>query len=119
MGVPYVEHAMAQRTPPLPHRAKGFRNPGDNYIGRSRRPKAKKDHFIPPKPEEEPSLADEFVASTYTFSSVFRGRNRKLAEEALLRYRIDMNKAHRFVLTPEFTAMATRLSFASAAKTLA
>jgi hypothetical protein len=71
------------------------------------------------KPEEEPSLADMFVAATHSETRGFAGRAKKIAAEALLRYRIDMHKAHRFVLTDEFTEMATMLSFASPEKTLA
>ena len=70
------------------------------------------------KPEEEPSLADQFIAATYDFQKRFHGRAGKLAADALLRYRIDMKHAHRFVLTDQFTAMATRLSFVAPEKTL-
>ena len=69
--------------------------------------------------EEEPSLADLFIASTYTEGRQFKGRARRMFEDILLRYRIDMRRARRFVLDDQFVEMVTVMAFASPEKTLA
>jgi hypothetical protein len=72
-----------------------------------------------PSPEEEPSLADQFIASTHIEGAKFHGRTKKLFEEMLMRYRVDMRRAHRFVLDDPFVDMATEMSMASPEKVLA
>jgi len=72
------------------------------------------------RPEEpEPSLADLFIANTFMEGQKLFGKNRKLVTEAMLRYRLDMKKAHRFMLDDTFTEMVTRLSSVPSQKTLA
>lgn len=71
------------------------------------------------EPKEEPSLADEFIASTYTEPKNFHGRTRRLYDDVMLRYRLDMRKAHRFVLDNEFVALATEMAAVQPAKVLA
>jgi hypothetical protein len=63
-------------------------------------------------PKEEASLADMFIASTYTLPKDLR-MNKREAEQlapALLRYRILMRDAHRFVLDDDYTRLATEVS---------
>ena len=72
---------------------------------------------------EEPSLADKFIASTYA-KPVYHGyqpssRRRKEAEAVLMQYRVDMRRAHRFVLDNEFTEYVTRMAAATPEKILA
>ena len=69
------------------------------------------DHPMP-KDEPEPSLADEFIASTYTMGKALHlsGRPLKEFDVSMMRYRDDMRKAHRFVLDDEFTRFASELS---------
>jgi hypothetical protein len=64
------------------------------------------------KPEEEPSFADRFVASTYIFAKQMRltARQAKVMEPSFAAYRQDMRQAHRFVLDDEFTKLATEIS---------
>lgn len=63
--------------------------------------------------KEEPSLADQFVATTHIT------KWGKHVQEAMLRYRLWMRHAHRFVLTDAFTEMATIMSLAPPEKILA
>lgn len=72
-----------------------------------------------PKKEPEPSLADEFIAATYKEPQNFHGKTRKLFSDVMMRYRIDMRKAHRFVLDDQFVELATEMAAADAAKVLA
>ena len=71
------------------------------------------------KKGEEPSLADRFIAATYMGGTKLTGRIRRNVQEAMDRYRLDMRHAHRFVLTNEFTEMATIAATVPAEKTLA
>jgi hypothetical protein len=71
------------------------------------------------RPEEEPSLADEFIASTHRGNPDLRGRLRRQWDETMLRYRLDMRKAHRFVLDDAFVDMATEMAMTTPEKTLA
>jgi hypothetical protein len=79
-------------------------------------------HILGNMGKEEPTLADQFMAATYKLPTPFigmPGRYKRQAEAALLQYRIDMRKAHRFVLDNEFTEYVTRMAAATAEKTLA
>ena len=73
-------------------------------------------------PPEEASLADKFVAETYTLPKRL-GLNKHQAnqvEPILQSYRQDMRKAHRFVLDNDFVRYATEIaSTTSPAKLLA
>jgi hypothetical protein len=62
--------------------------------------------------QEEASLADKFVAATYDLPRRWKmnGRERKKVEPILQSYRVDMRKAHRFVLDDEFCRYATEIS---------
>lgn len=68
---------------------------------------------------EEPSLADRFIASTYTEGRKMAGRSRRAMDEAMLKYRVEMRHSHRFILTDDFVEMATHMSMVPATKTLA
>lgn len=70
-------------------------------------------------PEKEPSLADMFVAQTYVEAAHFHGREKKVLEEAMTRYRNDMRHAHRFVLDDQFVEYCTHAATAPATKILA
>jgi hypothetical protein len=63
-------------------------------------------------PDKEPSLADQFVASTYTLGKAMGGtaHNAKQLEPALRAYREDMKAAHRFVLDDDFVRYASEIS---------
>jgi hypothetical protein len=64
------------------------------------------------EPKEEASLADMFVAETYTLPKRL-GLNRhqtKAIEPILQSYRQDMRNAHRFVLDNDFVRYATEIS---------
>jgi len=62
--------------------------------------------------EEEASVADKFIASTYDWCKTFKytGREEKIVQPILMAYRQAMRKAHRFVLDNEFTRYATEIS---------
>jgi hypothetical protein len=64
------------------------------------------------KGSEEPSWADEFVASTYGWAKAFgmNAHGAKIAESYMEAYRADMRKTHRFVLDNDFTRLATEIS---------
>src|SRR5215510_14409163 len=65
------------------------------------------------KKEEEPSLADQFIAGTYTYAKQMAGptaRLAKLFEPSLAQYRDDMRRAHRFVLDNDLTRWITELA---------
>ena len=62
--------------------------------------------------DEEASLADEFIASSYTMSKQLKlkaGAAKKF-DAMMMQYRDDMRRAHRFVLDNDFTRYATDLS---------
>jgi hypothetical protein len=64
------------------------------------------------EPKEETSLADFFMAETYTLAKRL-GMNRhqaKTIEPILQSYRQDMRRAHRFVLDNDFVRYATEVS---------
>jgi hypothetical protein len=69
--------------------------------------------------QEEATLADQFIASTHTEGTQFKGRFRKDVIDAVIRYRAEMRHAHHFVLTDEFVEMATHMASVKAEKTLA
>jgi hypothetical protein len=64
------------------------------------------------RPEDESSLADQFVASTYTMAKdlKLRGKDAKEWEIVMQEYRDTMRHAHRFTLDNEFCRMATEIS---------
>jgi hypothetical protein len=68
--------------------------------------------------EEQPSLADLFIANTYAEPSRYKGRMRKEMSEAMLRYRLDVQRAHRFVLSDDFVTYATEAASVSSDKIL-
>jgi hypothetical protein len=70
------------------------------------------DHAVNYKPEDEASVADKFVASTYDWCKYFRytGREEKLVLPQLMAYRHAMRHANKFVLDNEFTEYATTIS---------
>lgn len=70
------------------------------------------------EPREEPSLADRFIATTHTEHMRFDGRARKRIEEVMMRYRIDMKHANRFMLDDDFTRYATHMANAQPEKVL-
>lgn len=63
-------------------------------------------------PEKETSLADQFVASTYTLGKAMGGtaHHAKQLEPCMRAYREDMKAAHRFVLDDDFVRYATEIS---------
>ena len=63
-------------------------------------------------PREEPSLADAFIASTYTMAKQLnmRAGPAKKFDAMMAQYRDEMRRAHRFVLDNEFARYATDLS---------
>jgi hypothetical protein len=72
------------------------------------------------KPGEEPTLADKFIASTYTLGAAAnQAWKRKRIDEVMLQQRVAMRKAHRFVLDSEFVEHATRASTVDSKKLLA
>src|SRR5262245_5471337 len=64
------------------------------------------------EPKEEASLADKFVATTYDLPRRWKlnAHERKRVEPILQSYRVDMRKAHKFVLDDEFCRYATEIS---------
>jgi hypothetical protein len=64
------------------------------------------------KPEDEASVADKFVASTYDWCRYFKynAKEEKLITPLLMAYRHAMRQANKFVLDKEFTVLATQLS---------
>lgn len=64
------------------------------------------------EPKEEASLADMFLAETYTIAKRLglNAHQTKAVEPILNSYRIDLRKAHRFVLDNEFNRFATEVS---------
>jgi len=62
--------------------------------------------------KEEASLADKFVATTYDLPKRWKlnAHERKKIEPILQSYRVDMRKAHKFVLDDEFCRYATEIS---------
>jgi hypothetical protein len=64
------------------------------------------------KPEDEASVADKFVASTYNWCRYFKytGKEEKLVTPLLMAYRHAMRQANKFVLDKEFVEYATTIS---------
>jgi hypothetical protein len=64
------------------------------------------------KPEDEASLADKFVASTYSWCKYFgyTSKEEKLVTPLIMAYRHAMRHANKFVLDKEFTEYATHVS---------
>lgn len=64
------------------------------------------------QPDEEASVADQFIASTYRFDKImgFRSGEMKAMEPVARLYRSDMKNAQRFVLDDEFVRYATEIS---------
>lgn len=69
--------------------------------------------------DDNPSLADLFIAEVSKPCTGLKGRERKVYEEHMLQYRLDMRKAKRFILDDRFTEMATHMATVPAKKTLA
>src|SRR5262245_55877945 len=61
---------------------------------------------------KEPALADQFVASTYSYAKRLglTAHEQKSLEPMMAAYRDDMRRAHRFVLDDDFTRYATEIS---------
>jgi len=64
------------------------------------------------RPEEEPSMADRFIASTYTYAKALgmTAHQAKAIEPYMAAYRDDMRRAHRFVLDNAFCRYVTEVS---------
>ena len=107
-------HALMQGNPIAVKAAEeALRDPeGDTILGKAHGAVGR--YLDRPKgdPDKEPSLADEFVASTYTLGKVMGGsaHNAKKLEPVMRAYREDMKAAHRFVLDDDFVRYATEVS---------
>ena len=64
------------------------------------------------KPEDEASLADKFVSSSYEWAKYFRfnAKEEKAVVPVVMAYRQAMRQAQRFVLDDDFTRYATEVS---------
>lgn len=67
--------------------------------------------------QNDPSLADLFIASTHI--SRHSGKLKKILDDCMMQYRLDMRHTHRFVLDDEFVEYATLMSNIPAEKLLA
>ena len=68
--------------------------------------------------EDEPSLADKFIAETFVERNFPTRLGRRMWDQAMLAYRSDMRKAHRFVVDNEFVALCTQMATTRAEKKL-